>query len=203
MSRLFDCRILSGFLLVLILPAAPVSAQTTTYTWTGGDSDDFWISLLNWSAVGPGGSPPLNNLANTVVVLTGNTRTTNLFDYSFSASSLTFNAAAGAFSISTPTAETLTLGSGGLTIASGNTNNQTFNANLALGTAGTWANNGTGTFAVGGAVDNGGFLLTVGGTGNSTYSGIISGSGGLSKPATVPSHSPREHIHGNDDHRRR
>lgn len=184
MSRLLDCRSLCASLLVLVLSAAPVSAQTTTYTWTGGDSDDFWFSPLNWSAVGPGSPPPLNDLANTVVVLAGNIRTTNVLDYSFSANSLTFNASAGTFTVSTTTAETLTLGSGGLTVASGNANNQTFNANLALGAAGTWANNGTGTFAVGGAVDNGGFLLTVGGTGNSTYSGVISGSGGLTKTGT-------------------
>ena len=168
-------------LVVLAFSAAPAPAQTT-YTWTGGDSsDDGWFSPLNWSAAGPGSPPPLNNLTSTFVVLSGNTQTTNTLDYSFSASSLTFDATAGAFTVGTTTSETLTLGMGGLTVASGNTHNQTFNANLALGAAGTWANNGSGTLTVGGTVDNGGFLLTVGGTGNSTYSGVISGAGGLAK----------------------
>ena len=79
-----------------------------------------------------------------------------------SAKSLTINSSAGAFSVSTTTNETLTLGTGGLTIASGNANNQAFSAYLAQGEAGTWANNGSGSFSVGGAVDNGGFLLELG-----------------------------------------
>lgn len=180
MSHSLASRGLSAFLL-LFLTSLPAFAQTTTYTWTGGDLDDFWFSPLNWSAVGPGSPPPLDNLNDTVLVLTGTTRTTNVLDYSFSAKSLTINASAGAFSVSTATSETLTLGTGGLTIASGNANNQAFNANLAQGAAGTWVNNGSGSFSVGGAVDNGGFLLTLGGSGNSTYSGVISGSGGLTK----------------------
>src|SRR5437867_30311 len=109
MSRLLDCRSLYASLLALILTAAPASAQTTTYTWTGGDSDDFWFSPLNWSAAGPGSPPPLNNLANTVVVLTGNIRTTNVLDYSFGANSLTIDASAGAFVVGFPTGDPQTL----------------------------------------------------------------------------------------------
>src|SRR5438045_3813262 len=123
MSRLFTRGLWASWL-VLILTAAPARAQTTTYTWTGGDTDDFWFSALNWSAVGPGSPPPLSNISNTVVVLSGTTRTTNTLDYSFSSNSLTFAASAGAFVVGFPTGDpqTLTLGSGGLTVASGNTN---------------------------------------------------------------------------------
>src|SRR5262245_20385860 len=170
----------SLFLLVPFLCCAPVSAQTT-YTWTGGDVDDSWFSPLNWSAVGQGSPPPLNNIASTFVVLSGNTRTTNTLDYSFSANSLTFSATGGAFVVGTTTAETLTLGVGGITIVAGNPNNQTFNANLALGADQLWVNNGTGTFTVGGAIDTAGFALTSAGTGNSTFNGIISGTGSLTK----------------------
>jgi fibronectin-binding autotransporter adhesin len=167
-------------LLALLASTSPTAAQTT-YTWTGLDADDNWFSPLNWSAAGPGSPPPLNNLNTTFVVLAGNTRTTNVLDYSFSANSLTCSAGAAAFTVGTTTNETLTLGVGGITIASGNSNNQTFNANLAAGADQTWANNGTGLFAVGGAIDTGGFLLTVGGSGNSSFSGVVSGAGSLAK----------------------
>src|SRR5947208_11843614 len=115
MPRSFVPRGLSAALAVLVLTAAPAPAQTT-YTWTGGDSDDFWFSPLNWSAVGPGSPPPLNNVNNTFVVLTGSARTANTLDYSFAANSLTFAAAAAAFTVGTTTGETLTLGAGGLTV---------------------------------------------------------------------------------------
>lgn len=178
----FNSRSLLVSLLALVLSASTASSQSTTYTWTGGDPvDNGWFEALNWSAVGPGSPPPVNNVNDTIIVLAGNIKTTNTLDYSFSANSLTFDAGAGAFTVGTTTAETLTLGIGGLTVASGNTNNQTFNANLALGAAQTWANNGTGVFSVGGGIDNGGFLLTADGSGNSSYSGVISGSGGLTK----------------------
>jgi autotransporter-associated beta strand protein len=170
----------SAIVLLLVLCPGVAPAQTT-YTWTGLDSDDNWFSPLNWSAVGPGSPPPLNNIVNTFVVLDGNTRTTNALDYSFSANSLSFAAGAGNFVVGTTTAETLTLGTGGLTIAAGNANNQTFNANLALGANQTWTHNGSGLFTVGGSIDTGGFVLTVDGSGASTVSGVISGTGGLVK----------------------
>ena len=165
----------------VVLCAAPVAAQTT-YTWTGAALDANWSSALNWSASGPGTSPPLDDLTNTFLVMSGAVQTSNVLDYSFSANSLLFDAAAGAFVVgTTATPQTLTLGSGGITVAAGNANDQTFNANLTLGADQIWANNGTGAFIVGGNVNNGGFLLTVGGAGNTSIGGQISGAGGLTK----------------------
>jgi fibronectin-binding autotransporter adhesin len=184
MSPMLIARGLSASLIALILTSTSASAQNT-YTWTGGDTDNNWFSPLNWSAVGPGpqepSPPPVTSITNTFVILSGNTRLTNTLDYSFSANSLTFGAAAGAFVVGTTTSETLTLGVGGITVVAGNPNNQTFNANLALGAGQIWANNGSGTFTVGGAIDTGGFTLTAGGSGNSTYSGVISGAGSVTK----------------------
>ncbi len=99
MSRSLIARGPVAVLLVLFLSAAPATAQTTTtYTWTGA-ADTSWFEALNWSAVGPAGplGPPLANLTNTVVVLAGNTRTTNEMDISVETNSLTFAAGAGAF----------------------------------------------------------------------------------------------------------
>ena len=164
-------RLLGIALLATIFTAGPASAQT--YTWTGGGGDANWSTGGNW-----GGTAPTSNLTNTLLVLTGNTQTTNTLDANLSANSLTFDAGAGEFTVNGTS--TLTLGSGGITVLGAS--NQFFDANLALGAAGgTWANNGTGAFTVGGTVNNGGFLLTVGGSGTSSYDGIISGTGGLTK----------------------
>src|SRR4051794_709817 len=121
-------RGLAASVLALLLASAPAAAQTTTYTWTGGDIDNFWFSANNWSAVGPASPPPLSNINDTVLVLSGTTRLTNTLDYSFAANSLTFDAAAGAFVVSGTAGEALTLGAGGITVAAGNANPQTFNA---------------------------------------------------------------------------
>jgi fibronectin-binding autotransporter adhesin len=160
--------------LILVLCAAPVGAQTT-YTWSGG-GDANWSTAANW-----GGTAPTSDLDNTLLVLAGSTQLTNTLDFDLSAKSLTFGTGAGAFVVGG--SNTLTLDSGGITIA--NHNNQTFNAKLALSAAQTWANNGIGTFTVGGAVDNRGSLLAIGGdiigAGPTVFNGVISGSGGLSK----------------------
>ena len=77
----------------------------------------------------------------------------------------------------------LTIGSGGITInnASGNPN-LTLAANLTLGAAQIWQNTSSNPLLVSGNVTNGGNLLTVQGSGNTTIGGIIgSGAGGLTQ----------------------
>jgi autotransporter-associated beta strand protein len=169
-----------GAALFALIITAPAQAQIT-YTWTGGGSDANWITAANWSA-SSGSPPPANDLANTNLLFTGITQLANTQNYSFSANSLTFDAGAGAFVVSGN--ETLTLGSGGITVLG--TSSQTFNSGLALGAAGTWANNGTGVFTVGGTVNVGAFALTVGGSGNSVYNGVISGTGVAGVAGTSP-----------------
>src|SRR5262245_48708054 len=102
-------------LLLLVVSAAPASAQTTTYTWNGS-VDTSWFEPLNWTAVGPAGpfGPPISSLTNTAIVLAGTTGTTNDMDISVSTNSLTFAANAGAFVVGSSSAETLTIGNGGL-----------------------------------------------------------------------------------------
>ena len=146
--------------LVALLTAASSVAQTT-YTWTGGGPTNAWSETLNWSVTsGPGNPPPPSDLNNTLLVLTGNTQTTNVLDQNLSANRLTFDANAGSFVVGG--GSTLTLGTGGIAINTNN--NQTVNANLAAGAGTGWLNNGTGVFTVNGAVNTGGFQITVGGT---------------------------------------
>jgi len=53
---------------------------------------------------------------------------------------------------------------------------------ITLGASQSWANNSAGLLTIGtGAVGNAGFLLTLGGSGNTTVTSVISGAGGLAK----------------------
>lgn len=126
---------------------------TTNATWGSGDDAIFG-----------------NNGAGGAVTLPSPTRV----------NTLTFNAYTG----------TYTLGSGGsiITLKNGITKNATGTgaaaiiSPIALGAAQTWANHSAGALAIGpDPVTNGGFLLTVGGTGNTAVSGNIEGAGGLTK----------------------
>ncbi len=81
----------------------------------------------------------------------------------------------------------LTLGTGGVSIASGSgavtigsaTNGQ--QVAVTLGAAQTWRNDSSSAFTVVNGIANGGNLLTVLGSGNSVFSGVLSGTGGLTK----------------------
>jgi autotransporter-associated beta strand protein len=182
MSRLPAARVVAASLVALFTTA--LGSAQTTYTWTGNGPTAGWSEPLNWSVTsGPGTPPPASDFNTTLLVLTGNIQTTNVLNLNLSANALTIDANAGSFAIGAgvvggnPTV--LTLGSGGIGILSNA--NQTIHANLAAGADTGWLNNGTGVFAVNGAVNTGTFQITVGGTGNSVYNGVISGTGGLTK----------------------
>ena len=81
------------------------------------------------------------------------------------------------------TAETLTIGTGGITINSGaglvTLGDSNDLMNITLGGTQTWTNNSSSLLNVISPVNNGGNLLVVAGTGNTTIGGAISGAGGL------------------------
>jgi autotransporter-associated beta strand protein len=79
----------------------------------------------------------------------------------------------------------LTIGTGGITINSSSGNpSVSIAAPLTLGGAQSWTNNSTNALTISAAVTNGGNLLTVAGTGNTSISGAIVGTGGLTKSST-------------------
>jgi len=93
--------------------------------------------------------------------------------------SLTINSFSGTYMLGTA-GQTITLNNG-ITMNSG-AGAATIISPITLGGAQSWLNNSTSLLTVGtGAVTNGGFLLTIGGTGNTTISSVIGGVGGLAK----------------------
>jgi autotransporter-associated beta strand protein len=92
---------------------------------------------------------------------------------------LTFNSFSGTYTLGTA-GQTITLIKG-ITKNAGGTA-ATIISPITLGMAQTWTNNSAGLLTIGtGAVGNGGNLLTIDGTGNTTITSAISGAGGLTK----------------------
>jgi autotransporter-associated beta strand protein len=151
-------------------PSINPSAATAIYTWDGGGADNNVTTAANWV----GNVVPT---ANSDIIWAGTTRLAVNIDVGGPARTYTFDSTAGAFVIS----------GAAYTLSDGITNNstvtQTINAAVTLTSAQAW-NAATGNLVYGGNIDNGGFLLTVSGSSNTTISGVLSGSGGLSNTGT-------------------
>ena len=132
------------------------SNGTTSATWASGDDAIF----------GNGG-------AGGEVTLTSPTRV----------NTLAFNAFSGTYTLGSGD-QTMTLKNGITKNASG-TGVAAIISPITLGAAQSWTNHSAGALAIGpDPVNNGGFLITVGGTGNTSVSGSIEGAGGLTKTGT-------------------
>ena len=93
--------------------------------------------------------------------------------------SLTLNSFTGTYTLGTA-GQTITLNNG-ITKNAGGTA-ATIISPITLGGTQNWTNNSAGLLTVGtGAVTNGGYLLTIGGSGNTTVSSVIGGTGGITK----------------------
>lgn len=155
-----------------------VARAQTTYTWNGGGGDNNWSTPANW-----GGTAPVSDVTNSLLVLGGTTRLTNTLDTNLSANSLTFNASAGRFLVGNSGGSVLTLGAGGITNSS--TNAQALNIPLILAANQTWTNNGNVAtpINIGGAVTATGQTLTVTGTGGVNLFQSVTG-GTIAKTGT-------------------
>ena len=152
---------------ILFLPGDPaVQAQT----WTDSSGNHRWSKSQNWVSHQ---TPANDGSAN--IVFGPSSFTDSILDANWSVNSIDFNNSATAFIIS---GSQLTIQGGGI-IVSGSAS-ETFNNAIVLGAAQTW-DAGNGGLNFGGSVNNGGFDLTIDGSGSTTISGSISGTGGLIK----------------------
>ena len=104
------------------------------------------------------------------------------------ANSLTFQSS-GSATLSAGTADSIILGGGGITLLQFAYNSTaqgavTISTPIALSASQTWTNNSTNSLTIANAVTNGGYGLIVAGPGNTVISGVMGGSGGLTKAGT-------------------
>lgn len=186
----------------VILPPLPMQALAADWYWdadatsagndalTGaglGGTGTWNTTLLNWwDGVSTDGAWP--NTSTSTAVFWGAAGTVTLGE-SLTAGGLVFNATTGSgFTLDATAAQTLSLGSGGITINSGALATTIGSANLGLSLVGNqrWTNNSTALMTVGGSVNLNGNTLSIANasTGGQTMSGVLSGSGGVAVQST-------------------
>ena len=160
-----------------------------------GDQDGKWNTVAgadtNWAS-GSGGDVDIGTLpgaANDVYFTTtaGSANWSTTLEQDFSIRSLTFtgtgtDAAAHPVTIASGVGiNTLTLGTGGITVQSGSAAH-TISSQVALGASESFTNNSANLFTVSGDIANGANTLTIAGSGDTTLSGVLGGgAGGLTK----------------------
>jgi len=156
------------------VPAGPHTglpdAVTATFIWDGGGANNNITTPQNWL----GDSLPA---ANSDIIWAGTTRLNVNVDIGGPARTWTYDNTAGAFVIS----------GAAFSLSDGVTNNstatQTINNAITLTLGQTWSA-ASGNLVFGGNIANGGFLLTISGSANTNISGVLSGTGGLTKSGT-------------------
>lgn len=197
-ARFNFCKLLQGLTCLLIVGSLAESAwaQATngngnwnrnglaTYNWappsTGPDR--------NWWGLTPGNFPSGVDATATITNNITLNQSLDLQSHAIQLRSLTIGDSNGTnnFSLIRSGTGSLTIGStsGGGTISSANSTN-TIAVPLTLGAASTFQHTTAGGgLLISGTVNNNGNLLTLAGSGNTSISGIISGTGGLTKSGT-------------------
>jgi autotransporter-associated beta strand protein len=168
-----------AFVLLAVLGGTQANAALRTWGNTGTN----FATGANWV----GGTAPANNITADVGLFTNGTVTNNpVFTADRSINGLRFNTGTAAWTFTgSGGTQTLTLGSGGITNSS--TNTQTFSASglqLALG-ANAVFNPNNGALAIDSAVNLSNRTLILQGSGtSSTISGVVSGTGNITKTNT-------------------
>ena len=143
--------------------------------WVGGGSDAFFDTNPNW------GNSAAPGFVGDSLTFAGIVNTNPSMDLSYTVTGVTFSNNAGMFDITTGNGSILTLTANG--VLNNSTNAQGLNVPLVM-TSAQMLNAASGSLALSQTINNGGYILTVGGASNTVVSGAISGSGGLTKTNT-------------------
>jgi fibronectin-binding autotransporter adhesin len=160
---------------------SPASAATVTWNANGAtalqtDGAGAWLTANQWWN---GTSNVTWSSGDDAIFGNGGTGDAVTLDSPTTIGSLTFNSFSDTYTIGTA-GQAITLNNG-ITMNSG-AGAATIISPITLGAAQSWTNNSSSLLTIGtGAVSNAGFLLTIGGSGNTTVSSAISGAGGLTK----------------------
>lgn len=159
----------------MLLFAVSFAPAQTVVNWEG-DTSTSWATATNWDTA------PTNsltaNIANFNLAAYGGSIFAPTVGTATSIAGITIGASNGTMTLTNTAA--LTIGASGISIANG-AGAFTISGSTTLGAAQSWTNNSANLFTFG-AVTNGTNLLTIGGSGNTTASGIIgNGAGGLTK----------------------
>jgi len=111
----------------LLVAVAPLEAAS--FLWNGNGADDNWSTNNNWSGMT---APPTND-PTTDITFGGGTRTSPDMDMDYTINSLTFASGASTFTLDSSANHTLTIGAGGITNSS--SNSQIINLDITMNAA--------------------------------------------------------------------
>jgi len=177
-SRLKGCR-LAGLLAsaaAIACAAAPVS-HAATIDWKSAPTNTTWATGSNWD----GGIAPANSLTTDIARFNGTSYTFQPDAGTTSIAGIEIGNGTTATVALTLSGTNLSIGASGITKFA-NSGTAAISSNVTLGAAQSWTNNSSTLLTVSGNVTNAGYLLTIGGSGNTTLStGVVSGTGGITK----------------------
>ncbi len=146
-----------------------------TFTWVGS-SDNYWTNAANWATNAVPGAAD-------TIFFNDSTRGNAATELGTAMTVAGINLSGGLRAAGIGGSNQLTLGSGGFVI-SNSAARLTVGAPISFGAAQSWRNLGNGTLAVSGAIGNNGLGLVFSNNSLATFSGVISGNGGLSHNGT-------------------
>lgn len=170
----------------LLVGCSVRAVLSETYTWSTGTPTSIFEFNLNWTS----GNTPA---ANSALVFGGSLQPSVVLAAPFSAFSLEFNSSYPAYVVSSSNNSTLSIGSGGVTVASGGSGSVTFDSSLpvALTANQSWTVGGTSVLTAAGGISGSGFGITKAGSGTLTlsggngFSGAVTISGGVLQVSSV------------------